>query len=205
MKTWARGWTVRRDTLAFSTFFLLSQVFSNVRPSSWTWTMIMLTRWRKCNFRIKFKMAVSNSIEIHEASRLLDAIYLEAVEQAQFVFCYHARLTLLCGVMTHMLELATLGPCHWSCWPTWGVGECLLLGDDCWWIMDIFKGIRRPSKFCPYIFLYLFFFLYVIVIYYWDDMTPSAFTKFSFLCDQHLIQCENKLVLKRVYVPKRLQ
>ena len=38
-------------------------------------------------------MAVSNSIEIHEASRLLDAIYLEAVEQAQFVFCYHAWLT----------------------------------------------------------------------------------------------------------------
>ena len=38
-------------------------------------------------------MAVSNSIEIHEASGLLDAIYLEAVEQAQFVFCYHAWLT----------------------------------------------------------------------------------------------------------------
>ena len=38
-------------------------------------------------------MAVFNSIEIHEASGLLDAIYLEAVEQAQFVFCYHAWLT----------------------------------------------------------------------------------------------------------------
>ena len=38
-------------------------------------------------------MAVTTSIEIHEASRLVDSIYLEAVEQAQFVFCYHAWLT----------------------------------------------------------------------------------------------------------------
>ena len=84
---------MRRDTLAFSTLFLLSQVLSGVRPSSWTWTMIMLTRLRKCNFKIKIKMAVTTSIEIHEASRLVDSIYLEAVEQAQFVFCYHAWLT----------------------------------------------------------------------------------------------------------------
>ena len=84
---------MRRDTLAFSTLFLLSQVLSSVRPSSWTWTMIMLTRLRKCNFKIKIKMAVTTSIEIHEASRLVDSIYSEAVEQAQFVFCYHAWLT----------------------------------------------------------------------------------------------------------------
>ena len=84
---------MRRDTLAFSTLFLLSQVLSSVRPSSWTWTMIMLTRLRKCNFKIKIEMAVTTSIEIHEASRLVDSIYSEAVEQAQFVFCYHAWLT----------------------------------------------------------------------------------------------------------------
>ena len=38
-------------------------------------------------------MAVTTSIEIHEASRLVDSIYSEAVEQARFVFCYHAWLT----------------------------------------------------------------------------------------------------------------
>ena len=85
---------MRRDTLAFSTHILLSQVLSNVRPSSWTWTMIMLTRLRKSNFRIKIKMSDSPSIEIHEVSSQMDAIYLEAVEQAQFVYCYHAWLTL---------------------------------------------------------------------------------------------------------------
>ena len=83
---------MRRDTLAFSTLFLLSQVLSSVRPSSWTWTMIMLTRLRKRNFKIKIKMAVTTSIEIHEASRLVDSIYSEAVEQAQFVFCYHVQM-----------------------------------------------------------------------------------------------------------------
>ena len=35
------------------------------------------------------------------------AIYLEAVEQAQFVYCYHARL--VCGVMAHLLLSATMG------------------------------------------------------------------------------------------------
>ena len=77
-------------------------------------------------------MAVSNSIEIHEASRLLDAIYLEAVEQAQFVFCYHARVPYLCGVMAHLMLSAIL-------WATWLVELltrlesvcCLSLGDDC--------------------------------------------------------------------------
>ena len=38
-------------------------------------------------------MSVSSSIEIYEDSSQVDAIYLEAVEQAQFVFCYHAWLT----------------------------------------------------------------------------------------------------------------
>ena len=38
-------------------------------------------------------MSDSPSIEIHEVSSQMDAIYLEAVEQAQFVFCYHAWLT----------------------------------------------------------------------------------------------------------------
>ena len=99
---------MRRDTLAFSTLFLLSQVLSSVRPSSWTWTMIMLTRLRKCNFKIKIKMAVTTSIEIHEASRLVDSIYSEAVEQAQFVFCYHARVPYLCGVMAHLILSAIL-------------------------------------------------------------------------------------------------
>ena len=123
---------MRRDTLAFSTLFLLSQVLSGVRPSSWTWTMIMLTRLRKCNFKIKIKMAVTTSIEIHEASRLVDSIYSEAVEQAQFVFCYHARVPYLCGVMAHLMLSAIL-------WATWLVELltrlesvcCLSLGDDC--------------------------------------------------------------------------
>ena len=35
------------------------------------------------------------------------AIYLEAVEQAQFVYCYHARP--LCGVMAHLLLTTTMG------------------------------------------------------------------------------------------------
>ena len=39
-------------------------------------------------------MSDSPSIEIHEVSSQMDAIYLEAVEQAQFVYCYHAWLTL---------------------------------------------------------------------------------------------------------------
>ena len=39
-------------------------------------------------------MSVLSSIEFHEASRQMDAICLEAVEQAQFVYCYHAWLTL---------------------------------------------------------------------------------------------------------------
>ena len=39
-------------------------------------------------------MSVSSSIEIYEDSSQVDAIYLEAVEQAQFVYCYHAWLTL---------------------------------------------------------------------------------------------------------------
>ena len=85
---------MRRDTLAFSTHILLSQVLSNVQPSSWTWTLIMLTRLRKSNFRIKIKMSDSPSIEIHEVSSQMDAIYLEAVEQAQLVYCYHAWLIL---------------------------------------------------------------------------------------------------------------
>ena len=38
-------------------------------------------------------MSVSSSIEIYEASSQVDAIYLEAVEQAQSVYCYHAWLT----------------------------------------------------------------------------------------------------------------
>ena len=38
-------------------------------------------------------MSDSPSIEIHEVSSQMDAIYLEAVEQAQFVYCYHAWLT----------------------------------------------------------------------------------------------------------------
>ena len=38
-------------------------------------------------------MSVSSSIEIYEDSSQVDAIYLEAVEQAQFVYCYHAWLT----------------------------------------------------------------------------------------------------------------
>ena len=37
-------------------------------------------------------MSVFSSIKINEASGALDSICLEAVEQAQFVYCYHARL-----------------------------------------------------------------------------------------------------------------
>ena len=70
--------------------------------------MIMLTRLRKSNFRIKIKMSDSPSIEIHEVSSQMDAIYLEAVEQAQFVFCYHARVPYLCGVMAHLMLSAIL-------------------------------------------------------------------------------------------------
>ena len=61
-----------------------------------------------------------------------DTIFLEAVEQAQFVFCYHARVPYLCGVMAHLMLSAIL-------WATWLVELltrlesvcCLSLGDDC--------------------------------------------------------------------------
>ena len=53
----------------------------------------MLSRLRKSNFKTKINMSVSSSIEIYEDSSQVDAIYLEAVEQAQFVYCYHAWLT----------------------------------------------------------------------------------------------------------------
>ena len=94
-----------------------------------------LTRFSKLN-----SVGMLNiNTRIFEDLAKMDTIYLEAVEQAQFVYCYYARP--LCGVMAHLLLSAILG--------AWSVELLTMLGSVCCWdgredccrIMDIFKGI----------------------------------------------------------------
>ena len=71
------------------------------------------------------------------------AIYLEAVEQAQFVYCYHARI--VCGVMAHLLLSATIRARSVELLTKFGSVCCWDGREDCCRIIDIFKGIWRPS------------------------------------------------------------
>ena len=81
--------------------------------------MITLTR------QSKFKSVgmVTISTRIFEDLAQTDAIYLEAVEQACHVFCYHARSK---DVMSPKL-MSACGPGQWS----WRVSVAKVLEDDC--------------------------------------------------------------------------
>ena len=100
-------------------------------------------------------MAVSNSIEIHEASRLLDAIYLEAVQQASCMYCYHAWLSQSLwsdgtpDAVSHFLGQVS-GAADQD-------GEDLYSGADLFYNVEEnghLMGISRPSV-LPFVFLIL--------------------------------------------------
>ena len=119
---------MHRDTVAFFYFSLVYPRLIHCAALLLDLDMITLTR----NSKFKADKMFIIITRFFEDFAQTDTIFLEAVEQAQFVFCYHARVPYLCGVMAHLMLSAIL-------WATWLVELltrlesvcCLSLGDDC--------------------------------------------------------------------------
>ena len=128
---------VHRNTVGFFFFSLVNPRLIHCAAILLDLDMITLTR----NSKFKADKMFIIITRFFEDFAQTDTIFLEAVEQAQFVFCYHARVPYLCGVMAHLLLSAILG--------AWSVELLTKLGSVCCWdgredccrIMDIFKGI----------------------------------------------------------------
>ena len=95
---------MHRDTVAFFYFSLVNPRLIHCAALLLDLDMITLTR----NSKFKADKMFIIITRFFEDFAQTDTIFLEAVEQAQFVFCYHARVPYLCGVMAHLMLSATL-------------------------------------------------------------------------------------------------
>ena len=98
---------MHRDTVAFFYFSLVYPRLIHCAALLLDLDMITLTRFSKFNSN---RMLDINT-RIFEDFAKMDTIYLEAVEQACYVFCYHARSK---DVMSPKL-MSACGPGQWSC------------------------------------------------------------------------------------------
>ena len=112
---------MHRDTVAFFYFSLVNPRL--IHCAALLLDLDMITLRRNSKFK-EYKMFIITTRFFEDLAQT-DTIFLEAVEQAQFVFCYHARVPYLWSdgtpdAVSHSVGNMVSGAAD-------QVGECLLL------------------------------------------------------------------------------